>query len=84
MSAGNVVLERMLEPVLTEEFARYLVGLRADLATQARVDELADKANEGLLTREERDEYDAYITANDIIAILQAHARRALRRREVA
>jgi len=84
MSTGTAVLDRMLEPVMTEEFARYLVGLRADSATQARVDELADKANEGLLSRDERDEYEAYITANDIIAILQAHARRALRRREVA
>jgi len=69
---------------MTEELARYLVGLRADAELQARVDELADKANEGLLTLEERDEYDGYISANEIIALLQAHARRALKRREVA
>ena len=84
MSAGTAAFDRILEPVMTEEFARYLVGLRADTELQARVDELADKCNEGLLTRDEREEYDGYISANEIIAILQAQARRALRRREVA
>ncbi len=39
---------------------------------------LAERANEGLLTDEERDEYEAFINASDLIAILQLKAMRAL------
>ncbi len=56
-------------------FARELAGLRATPDVQARIDELADKCNEGQLTAEERAEYDAYIDAIDVISILQAKAR---------
>lgn len=84
MSEESAVLDQVLEPLMTEEFARHLVGLRASPAIQARVDELGEKSNEGLLSESEREEYEAYIEANDIIAILQAQARRVLRRREVA
>ena len=45
---------------------------------QARVDVLAERANEGLLTPEERAEYEAYINADDFIAILKMKARRQL------
>jgi hypothetical protein len=71
-------LGALLDPVaecFTPEVARRLVGLRADPAMQARVDELAAKANEGRLTAEEHAEYDTYIEAADIIGILQAKAR---------
>jgi hypothetical protein len=57
---------------------RRLVELRADPATQARVEELADKCTEGLLTQEELEEYNAYIRAANLIAILQAKARKVL------
>ncbi|SIO23606.1 hypothetical protein SAMN05444166_3158 [Singulisphaera sp. GP187] len=56
-------------------FARELAGLRAVPDVQARIDELADKSNEGELTDEERAKYTAYIDAFDVIAILQAKAR---------
>jgi len=65
---------------LTPEGARKLVELRADAATQQRVDELADKCNEGLLTPEERDEYDTYVRLSTFIGILQAKARARLAR----
>ena len=39
------------------------------------VDELARKCNEGELTPEERARYERYITAGNVIAILQAQAR---------
>ena len=74
-------LDRFLDSVtecLTPEVARRLVELRADPQTQARLDELADKANEGQLSNRERDEYAGYVEASDIIAILQAKARRFL------
>jgi hypothetical protein len=78
------VIERLLEPVstsLNEEAARKLIGLKADAKAQARVAELARKCNEGELTAEERAEYETYVLAGDVIAILQAKARLRLSRR---
>ena len=43
-----------------------------------RVEELASKANEGTLTPDERSEYEAYVDAGDIVATLQAVARKTL------
>jgi len=58
--------------------AAKLVALHADAETQARVDELADKANEGTLSTEERAEYDRYREAFHFDTILQARARKLL------
>lgn len=74
-------LDRLLDPVsrcLTREGARQLLELRADPELQARVDVLADLCNEGLLSPEERDEYETYIRMSRFIAILQAKARKLL------
>ena len=74
-------LDRMLEPVsrcLTPEVADRLVQLQADPELQARIDELADKCTEGDLTDEERGEYETYVRAGNVIAILQAKARKSL------
>lgn len=49
-----------------------------DPAVQERVDVLAEKANEGLLTEPERAEYEAYINTDDFISILKLKARRYL------
>ena len=75
------VLDRFLDPFgtfLTPEVARRFVDFRVDEQTQARVDELADKCNEGQLTPAEREEYDAYISVIDSITVLQAKARTVL------
>jgi hypothetical protein len=74
------VLDTWLDPVITPDVARHLVDLRASEALEARVLELGEKANEGALTPAEVSEYDAYISANEIIAILQAKARKVLKR----
>jgi hypothetical protein len=74
-------LSRFLDPVtslLTPEVARRIVDFRADETTQARLDELAEKSNEGLLTPEERTEYEGYVRAIDLITILQLKARTLL------
>lgn len=76
------ILDRLLEPVgrsLSAKAARELVALRADAEVQARVRELAAKCNEGALSAEERAEYEAYVMAANIVAILQAKARARLR-----
>jgi hypothetical protein len=77
------VLSQLLEPVgrlMPVEFARELAALKATPEVQARIDELADKCNEGELTEAERAEYDAYVDAIDVISILQAQARSVLAR----
>lgn len=80
-SHENTALDEVLEPVarcFTPEVARRISELRAALALQTRLDELANKANEGDLTDQEREQYEAYVEAIDVISILQAKARRVL------
>jgi hypothetical protein len=75
------ILDRLLDPVgrcLSGKAARALAGLRADEETQARVSELAERCNQGSLSAEERAEYEAYVMAASIVAILQAKARARL------
>ena len=75
------VLDLMLDPVsrcLDAESAKKLLELRMDPAVQERVDVLAEKANEGLLSEPERAEYEAYINTDDFISILKLKARRYL------
>lgn len=75
-------MERLLvdsfAQILTPERARLILDLRAGEVEQARVDDLARKANEGELTPEEAAEYDGYIRFGTRIAILQSKARRYL------
>ena len=81
-SAGNV-LDRILDPLtdcLTPEVAKRIADLRADFQTQARFDELADKANEGRLSDDERAEYDKFRDAFHFLTIVQAKARSFLDR----
>lgn len=77
-SSTQATLQRAFAPVarcLTPESATALLAAPADPETQARLDELAAKANEGELSPPEMEEYDALILLSDLIAILQARAR---------
>jgi hypothetical protein len=83
MSTAAIHLDRLLEPLaasLSPDVAARIADLRADEAMQSRIDYLAERANEGLLTPEEREEYAGYLHAIDVIAVLQAKARSLLRR----
>ena len=74
-------LAKLLDPVaecFTLEVAKRIAELRADPDVQERINELADKSNQGTLTPEEIAEYDAYIRAMDVIAVLQKKARTRL------
>ena|SRR5580692_4578263 len=74
-------LDGLLEPLsrcLDDESARRVVELQVDPSVQARVDALAERANGGLLTAEEQDEYDAFISAAHVITILKIKSRRRL------
>jgi hypothetical protein len=81
MKKKSALLDRLVEPVvrtLTPGVARALIRLRADPELQARMDELAEKCNDGSLSPEERDEYETSIRFGNFIAILQAKARTLL------
>ncbi len=74
-------LDRLLEPLaagFTAEMAKYIAEFRADPAVQSRIESLAGKANEGELTPTERLEYEAFVEAGTLIAILQGKARKRL------
>jgi hypothetical protein len=77
------VLEKLLEPIsraFNPDSARALAQMEADPSAQARVAELAEKCNEGTLTPVEQREYETYVHAGNLIAILQAKARLYLKR----
>jgi hypothetical protein len=63
---------------LTPDVARQLVEIRPDPETQARIDDLAERANDGSLSVAERTEYEGYVEAIDLVSILQAKARKVL------
>ena len=80
MSAGTV-LDCLLDPLsrcLDAESARRVIELRVAPPVEERIDTLAKRANEGLLTNDERAEYEALINAADFISILKLKARRLL------
>ena len=49
-----------------------------DDALRARIEELASKNTEGELTESERAEYEGYVYANKLVALLQAKAEKRL------
>jgi hypothetical protein len=78
--AGNF-LSRVLDPLahaLNREAAESILSSRIDPEIQARVAALAERANEGELTPEERDEYLSYVEAADMLAVFKLKARRRL------
>ncbi|MFO0849381.1 MAG: hypothetical protein U0871_12625 [Gemmataceae bacterium] len=75
-------LDRLLDPVtdcFTPEVAAKIAVLRASPEVQARLDLLAEKNAEGTITPDELADYDALISAGNLIAILQAKARAVCR-----
>jgi len=76
-----MAFERVLAAVgecLDRQSAEALIQVRADQQMQERIEELADKSTERLLTPEERDEYEVLVPVGNFVAILQAKARRLL------
>jgi hypothetical protein len=75
------VLDRLLAQLgecLTPESARRLLALKADSTLQARVDSLAERHRQGLLTPDEAAEYGKYVSYSTFVAILKSKARQLL------
>ena len=63
---------------LTPATAKEILALRADASATRRVAALAAKCDKGKLTPEERAEYQLFVEVGDLVALLQAKARRYL------
>ena len=84
---NTTVLDRFLSPFadcLTSEVAQRIVNLQLDSQSQARLDELAAKANEGQLTDDAREEYEEFVEGIDLIGIFKARAPTTLLRNKNA
>jgi len=80
-SVDMAAFDRGTDPILdffNVEQARALVAYRGDDALRARIEELAGKSTEGVLTASEQAEYEGYVQANKFVAVLQAKARKLL------
>lgn len=76
------VLDGLLDPLsrcLDAESTRRVAKFRVAPQVQKRIDVLAERANNGLLSEEERAEYEALINAADFISILKVKAQRNLK-----
>lgn len=79
MSDSADVLERFVEHLtrgFTPELAKHFAEVpEPSPEFQARLDELAEKANEGALSPAESDEYDKYVEYMDFVALIRLKAR---------
>ena len=81
-SSASGVLDSFFDDLsrcLDAESTRRLAEFRVGAPVQARVDLLAERANQGLLTDDERTEYEAFVNASDLVTILQLKALRNLK-----
>jgi hypothetical protein len=77
----SAAFNRGTNPILqliTMDQGREIVQFRGDAELRQRIDQLAELANEGELTAEERAKYEGYVHANKFVAIFQAKARKLL------
>jgi hypothetical protein len=81
MATATDFLSTYIEPLvedLTPQQARKILSIKPTERLLARVELLAERANAGSLTEQERAEYEHYIDVDDVIGILKAKARRIL------
>ncbi len=74
------VLIGQLSRCLAAESGRQVVEIRIDPAVWSRIEALAEREGDDLLTDQERTEYRTLVNASDFIVALQNMARRNLSR----
>jgi len=82
-SADLNIVSSVLDPFtecLNPEAARRIAAFQAAPTIQSRLNLLADRANEGLLTMAEMAEYDRYRSVFHFVTILQSKALAYLKR----
>lgn len=79
--SDTALLDELLDPFtqcLDAESAQRVIDFGISPTVQQRVDALAERANEGSLSADEKSEYETLINAADFIAILKLEAQRQL------
>jgi hypothetical protein len=66
--------------ILSQSVARKLLDLNFSESDQRRMDELAQRNQQGRLTAEEREEFTNYVKVGDLLAILHSKARQGLKK----
>lgn len=80
---ASAIWSRIVKPEqanLTPELARRILKLDFAPEDHRRIDDLSAKAQKGILTAEERAEFEEYIRVNNELALLQSKARLSLER----
>jgi hypothetical protein len=80
-STATELLGRVMEPLsrcLTPAAAKEILSLKAEEMALRRISELASRCGAGTLTPEEQAEYQLFVEVGDLVALLQAKARRFL------
>ena len=77
-------LAEQLGTTLNEAGAKAILAMQIDAPSVERRQELAARANEGLLSAEEFAEYETYAQLRGLLSILQSKARLYLRQAGVA
>ncbi len=81
MSRYSSILDHVIQPGkgnLSEALAQYILSLDFPKEDRDRYQELSAKADEGLLSLEEKSELEEFLNVNDFLATVQAKARRSL------
>lgn len=79
----TAILGRMIEPdkaLLSPDAARYILGLDFDESDRGRMNALSEKARDGALSVDERDELENYVRVGHLLALMQSKARNSLKR----
>jgi uncharacterized protein YnzC (UPF0291/DUF896 family) len=77
----TAIWERVIDPNeddLSPEAARFLLRLDFGEPDHARMEELAQKSNDGTLTADERLELQNYVRIGNVLALMQSKARLSL------
>jgi hypothetical protein len=66
---------------LSPEVAEYLLSIGFGESDRDRMQQLAERSESGILTDEERAEFDSYLHVGNLLAVMQSKARVALPRK---
>lgn len=78
---STLALDQLMAPLgdcLTPESARRLLALKADAELEEKVENLAARHSQGVLTPKEQAEYGQYVSYSTFVAILKSKARQLL------
>lgn len=64
---------------ISPDVGRYLLSIEFSDADDARMQELMDKSNEGVLTSDEAAELDGYVNIANVLSVMHSQARGALK-----